>query len=728
MPAARWTTVEQFEWLQERLADYAHHTEQKDYSRFWPETYAEWFKKWPERAVIFPHIAPDIPLTKTQENAIQEAYARRKIQLQTWFRWRTNGSKKNRGLKKDSTVFDAALQPKTRAKSVEEIYMDMVYDERIKPLVKAEEEAGNVAMSGRRIALGRKFSKVLLEDESDDIKKEVRARYEKQLTGKKKSFLDDDGSDDGFDDKIDPDTISQGIDELPIICQRFARLVKKKTRFIVSFMCAGRDPRCNWDMVTLSCHPSETAAGHNFTNLFPNEDNQFLGAFQQYAEEIFATPKQCDAPPASADIENLSVESQDIENAAVTEERDDDEEESCREESCEEENEQDTGTMDLNDPSLYQFSQTPDASAMSNNASANASATAFSDDASQVPAVFLDASATASDASLLNGFVGVNPTSMFYTQAQSYASLGGSLTYPNQAIGMGDYVNSNTSSTAAQGSLQAPTYAYEPFTVPDIRLAPSDPPRFTFTDTIYVSAERSTTNAEQDIEALPQFAHQLPILPAANPPSPMYESLEHAAGDIPANTGMGHGNLKSKRKRHLPSQGAQPPPTDNAAASAKSVSTAKPKVKPKARLLAKPGLSAVTEMMGAATNEGQGHPRPTAVNGTMQAVHPPSVIGLAVARTSKRIPIKSRRNDIADSIGSDGTTLKFVGIGIEKPLDSGLEVGATEQSTSRIQECVNPSNSKGKGERRFMSKFNVYNESCLAEHQIWQEGLNVSNN
>ena len=113
-------------------------------------------------------------------------------------------------MKKDSTVFDAALQPKTRAKSEEEIYMNMVYDARIKPLVKAEEDAGNVTTSGRRIALARKFSKVLLDGESDDTKKEVRVRYEKQLKRKKNTnFLDSDEDEDQEDDKIDPDTIVQ---------------------------------------------------------------------------------------------------------------------------------------------------------------------------------------------------------------------------------------------------------------------------------------------------------------------------------------------------------------------------------------------------------------------------------------------------------------------------------------------------------------------------------------
>jgi hypothetical protein len=121
-------------------------------------------------------------------------------QLQTWFRWRVNASKKNRSLKKESTVFDDALQPKRRAKSEAEIYSDMYYDERIKPLVKAEEEAGNAVSSGRRVALGRKFSKELLDDEDEDVKAQVREIYEQQLKahqkhGKKKPLDGDQESD-----------------------------------------------------------------------------------------------------------------------------------------------------------------------------------------------------------------------------------------------------------------------------------------------------------------------------------------------------------------------------------------------------------------------------------------------------------------------------------------------------------------------------------------------------
>lgn len=52
MPAARWTTDEQVEWLQEHLPQYMiEHQKDKDYSHFWPMVNAEWFKQFPKEAV-----------------------------------------------------------------------------------------------------------------------------------------------------------------------------------------------------------------------------------------------------------------------------------------------------------------------------------------------------------------------------------------------------------------------------------------------------------------------------------------------------------------------------------------------------------------------------------------------------------------------------------------------------------------------------------------------------
>ncbi|KAG1727885.1 hypothetical protein EDB19DRAFT_2042693 [Suillus lakei] len=275
--------MEQAEWLQERLPQYmTEHLKDKDYSHFWPVLHAEWFKQFPEEAVTFPNIPADT-LSAEQNAAVDTAKAKWKSQLRTWFRWCANTSKKNCSLKKQSTVFNDALQPKRRAKSEAEIYSDIYYDKRIKPLVKAEEEAGHVT-SGGRITLSRKFSKELLDDEEEDVKAQIHEMY-KQQQQKIHNKLDDDKD----DCMLDAEGIIQGIDDLPIICRQFAHLVRKKTGFIMSFMFAGPDLRSDWDMTSLSCHPSETSQRRNFAQLYQMADRMHHWNFKLHSSSM------CDA-------------------------------------------------------------------------------------------------------------------------------------------------------------------------------------------------------------------------------------------------------------------------------------------------------------------------------------------------------------------------------------------------------------------------------------------------
>ncbi|KAG2050457.1 hypothetical protein BDR06DRAFT_1011280 [Suillus hirtellus] len=211
MPAVQWSIKEQTEWLQECLPQYMiEHLKDKDYSHFWPAVYEEWFKKFPEEAVMFSGIPADTLLAE-QNTAIEEAQAKWKIQLQTWFHWHAGMSKKNRTLKKKLIVFNDMLQPKKHAKSEAEIYSDIYYDEHVKPLVKAEEEAGNVT-SGKHITLGHKFSKELLEDEDEDVKTQICKMYEQQRkthnksTEKLQHILDDDEEGDCM---LDAEAITQ---------------------------------------------------------------------------------------------------------------------------------------------------------------------------------------------------------------------------------------------------------------------------------------------------------------------------------------------------------------------------------------------------------------------------------------------------------------------------------------------------------------------------------------
>jgi hypothetical protein len=171
-----------------------------------------------------------------------------------------------------------------------------------------------------------------------------------------------------------------------------------------------------------------------------------------------------------------------------------------------------------------------------------------------------------------------------------------------------------------------------------------------------ISAERSTACDSHD-DLLPQFTPQLPTLPVANHPSLLNESMQGLV-DIPV-TGAANSRHKSNAKMKLKTTplGTAPefPPSSNTVLPSRLIpSTARVTVEPilvttKFTTVAKP---ITKSSAGAAMSDMEVAPR-----------------------TSKRIPVKSRRNDVADSIGSD--SMSFVTLSKENPPDS--EVAASSK-------------------------------------------------
>ncbi|KAG2053532.1 hypothetical protein BDR06DRAFT_1008669 [Suillus hirtellus] len=630
MPPAKWTTMEQYQWLQEQLPEYAtlHNSEAKDYMVFWPKINLHWFCTWPERVILFPDIPIDVMLIEEQKATEIAAEDSCKVQLQTWFRWQTNTSKKNRGLKKDTSIFKAALVPKSHSKSAEEIYMDMVYDKWIRPLIKAKEEAGNVSTAGRCMALGQKFCKELLEDESDEVKKEVKDKYDKQKKVKR-DMLDDE--DDNYE--TDPDAITKAINDLPIICQHFACLIKKKTRFIVSFMCAGPEPRHNWDIVSLSCHPSETPAGTvNECNppLLPGigDDNKIKELERCNNVEESESEEEL-GEDSEKNVNRGCDDSMDWNNSGFVTSLTDASMSGNTEASI-----SDASSLDEIDQST--FNSEPQSNASLTQAQHDASLTQAQCDASLTQAP-LHASFDWHNTSMLPpspnpasvpqssvpGMIEALKSSFSHTDLMAMGFLGGDSTMPNPFP--------PAFNSLAHSFNTAPGYYDVQYSMP------------------YGMDMWNFSNLDSK-------RWQMPSPPQSwltNPPA------EDSAKDL-ASIYVGAGLPKSKHKckLKLPAAEVNCNPAVEPTPTIMPTSMAKPKAKPKAKPLPKSGV--VTETSYATAEEGP--------NTAMQQ-NPVVDIGAAPC-VSKRVPIKSRWNVVADAIGSDGSTfiavLKDVGASMTK--------------------------------------------------------------
>ncbi|KAG2112872.1 hypothetical protein DEU56DRAFT_761967 [Suillus clintonianus] len=629
------------------------HVKEKDYSRFWPTLIRDWFKQFPEEAVVFPDIAADA-LSPEQRIEVGEAENRCKIQLRTWFRWRANASKKNRSLKKESTVFDDVLQPKRRAKSEAELYSDIYYDERIKLLVKAEEEAGKVS-SGRRIALGRKFSKELLNDEDEEVKIQIR-----DMSGKK-NHLDEDSEDDCV--PFDAEGIAQGIDDLPIICRRFAQLVKKKTGFLVSFMFAGPDPRNDWDMTSLFCHPSETQQGRTFAQLYQTADRNFLEVFQQYAEIIFPSDKR--KPNVTVGNEDMEC-GEEVYGEEVPNGHDDVEEDNDIEsfDQGEEEQEENEGSLLLPDASLGDASDAP-------GATPDASIGAMVDVPLQSDASSSYSNYDGVSAPIPHSYspVYVPPTTNlvpnlfgpFYAPQMSTTSVPSSFTPAYTA----PLMSTDGFTPVYNPSVSTPSFSFPNtwqdlnWTDPVFQTSPASAAAWLQQNLSPVSAERTSLHESS--------ADSLPILPHPNPPS--LDSLPFLPHPNPPQLPiLPHPNPPQGTPNSLSAVITKP-------ITKKTILEPKATQKPKAASKPKPKPKAIHKPK-AATTPTITNP-PGAESSSSGDVAPGGITNdeSTNTRASKRVPVKSRRNELADAIGT--------GPSMKRPAQNG-SAGAQQKKRAKV--------------------------------------------
>ncbi|KAI6007061.1 hypothetical protein EDD15DRAFT_2358156 [Pisolithus albus] len=279
MPNHGWTTPDQLAWLMGKLPKYQEISELKNYSLFWPSCFETWFKQWPERLASYPDVPLDQELTAEQSTTVNNAILARKNKIRSWFRWRTNASRTNRSVQKQNSILVGLADPKKkRALARSEIYSKNYYKERIKPALDAEIQAGNVEdTSSARLAMTRRLSKKLLSTETNDVKLAVEKLYMEQERHISQSMTEE----------TDPEKILRNIEDLPILLERVGELIHRRTGFIVSYLCAGPNPKNNWNISATSYHIGKTSEGNDFSMIYPALDEDVLAAFIDFAELVY---------------------------------------------------------------------------------------------------------------------------------------------------------------------------------------------------------------------------------------------------------------------------------------------------------------------------------------------------------------------------------------------------------------------------------------------------------
>ena len=199
MPA-EWTTAEQKAFLREELVLFKR-IGGRHYTKHWQSLFQRWSQRWSERLTALPGVAEDAVLTPMQQKTLAVAVAARHKQIRAWMHWHAGAGQTRSANNKMVSIIKDLLKPKARAKKLWEIYSRRYYLTRIQPTIKP----------GTSIADINKKTRELFENETPEIKEEIRMISEQQKRDYNKSGEQkgepDDSDDDDEDIILDPSVL-----------------------------------------------------------------------------------------------------------------------------------------------------------------------------------------------------------------------------------------------------------------------------------------------------------------------------------------------------------------------------------------------------------------------------------------------------------------------------------------------------------------------------------------
>ncbi|KIJ57984.1 hypothetical protein HYDPIDRAFT_34617, partial [Hydnomerulius pinastri MD-312] len=278
-------TGEPLAWLEKKEAEHRELLESKAYSKFWPILFEQWFKDFPERKEMFPDVPEEVDLTEEQGRALGEAINKRQRKLQAWFRWRGNPTRVSRAANRHHPDLLTAITTSkpTRTRTKVELYSEMFYQDRVKPLVEAEAAAGKLNAPGAKLVAARTLCRDLLENEEEEVRKQIDELYEAEKKKRKSLSSGDDSA-----EETDPDAILAAIEDLPATLGQILTALSKKTGWTFSCMMAGPHPRRDWDITAATFHLGKTPMGCDFSVFRPTLEGELMRAYADFAEVVFS--------------------------------------------------------------------------------------------------------------------------------------------------------------------------------------------------------------------------------------------------------------------------------------------------------------------------------------------------------------------------------------------------------------------------------------------------------
>ncbi|KAH7909804.1 hypothetical protein BJ138DRAFT_1114636 [Hygrophoropsis aurantiaca] len=245
----------------------------------------EWFIKFPEKIRLFPDVSTHSSLTKEQNDAVGVAVDKRKEQLKTWFR--NHHSKKGRNVLSMTKSVSKLLGNKakgTRAPSTNEVAMKVLYQDHVKPLVRAGIDAGLYETKGQKLMAIRTLTAAALEKAGPDVMAVI--ELHKELSRKKAEA--EDVELEGGRPRTNAE-YAQAQADFPIVAGQFCEVMESLTGCSFSIYMGGPDPHLDGEINVVSYHTgSSSESGVTFATAIPDFDARFTRPLSDFLGSVYS--------------------------------------------------------------------------------------------------------------------------------------------------------------------------------------------------------------------------------------------------------------------------------------------------------------------------------------------------------------------------------------------------------------------------------------------------------
>ncbi|KAG1876355.1 hypothetical protein F4604DRAFT_1680521 [Suillus subluteus] len=313
MAPPRWTSAEQLMWLQNEVPMYLQMQKDKKLVQFFELLYPKWFRseKSPddndtninqssldsdaainEIIAKLDHENAIIPISDVEKQSDLDPELAEK--LQEWFRNNTKGKTRPGGTlasKVLSTMLGQCARGTRDLKEVE-VYSQLHYESKVKPLVSEDIRENKLALPDQRLCAVRHHTSECFAKESEDVKDVVCVETQCINTARKL------GSVAAGDDRT-KEEIYRTIQELPIVLgQIFEELSTLTGGWHYSLVMGGPDP---------FYHHGKTPDGLSFKASTPNFHEQYLLPFKKHLDHIYGGSSKGTSAPTSIPSTPLST-------------------------------------------------------------------------------------------------------------------------------------------------------------------------------------------------------------------------------------------------------------------------------------------------------------------------------------------------------------------------------------------------------------------------------------